>query len=55
MDAEKMKDEARAKIIWGETAESVVAYLQAQGLGDKEALALVVTLQRERAASIRMS
>lgn len=45
--------EARAKVTWGESSESVFAYLQSQGLGDKEALPLLEMLLAERAAQIR--
>lgn len=45
--------EARAKVIWGESPESVFSYLQAKGLGDKEAGELLSALLGERVAHIR--
>lgn len=45
--------DARAKIIWGESPEKVRMFLQAQGVGDQEALALIEACIKERAASIR--
>jgi hypothetical protein len=45
--------EARAEITWGKSPEQVLAMLQAKGVGDKDALALIEELMKERAASIR--
>jgi len=45
--------DARAKIIWGESPEKVLAFLQMKGVGDKDAFALIEELVAERAASIR--
>jgi hypothetical protein len=45
--------DARAKIIWGESPEKVLTFLQSKGVGDKEAFGLIEELQKERAASIR--
>jgi hypothetical protein len=45
--------DARAKIIWGDRPEKVLSFLQAKGVGDKDALALLEELVKERAASIR--
>jgi hypothetical protein len=45
--------EARAKIVWGESSAKVLAFLQTKGVGDKDALALIEELMKERAASIR--
>jgi hypothetical protein len=45
--------EAQAKIVWGESSEKVLAYLQTKGVGDKQASALIEELMKERAASIR--
>ena len=46
--------EARAKVTWGESSESVLAYLQAQGLGDREALPLLQELLGERRRQLRV-
>jgi hypothetical protein len=45
--------EARAEIIWGRPPNQVLELLQAKGVGDKDALALIADLLKERAASIR--
>ena len=45
--------EARAKVTWGESSEAVLAYLQSQGLGDKDALLLLQELLDERTAQLR--
>jgi hypothetical protein len=45
--------EARAKIIWGESTQKVLTYLQSKSVGDKEASVLLEDLMKERAASIR--
>ena len=45
--------DARAKIVWGESPEKVLAFLQSKSVGDKDAFELIEELQKERAASIR--
>jgi len=53
MELEKLATEARAKIIWGESLERVRQYLQTNGVGEKQASALLATFQEERQAAIR--
>jgi hypothetical protein len=53
MQTEQIIRESRAKIMWGEPRQSVFEYMQASGLGDKEASAYLDALFRERAADIR--
>jgi hypothetical protein len=55
MKPEEAKIEARAKIIWGEPPEKVLAFLQENGLGDKDAFSLLSELKKERAGNIRSS
>ena len=55
MKTEEAKIEARAKIIWGEPPEKVLAFLQENGFGDKDAFALLSEFKKERAANIRSS
>jgi hypothetical protein len=45
--------DARAKIVWGESPEKVMPFLQAKGIGHKDALALIAELAKDRADSIR--
>ena len=45
--------DARAKIIWGESPEKVLAFLQSKSVGDKDAFELIEELMKERADSIR--
>jgi hypothetical protein len=52
-DRNQVIQEARAKIIWGDEPETVVRYLQINGLGYDEAWDHVDAMLRERAASIR--
>lgn len=51
--AETIVVDARAKIIWGESPEKVLAFLQSKNVGDKAALELIDALLKERDASIR--
>ena len=53
MQTEQIIRECRAKIMWGEPRNSVMEYMQANGLGDKDAAAYLDALFRERAADIR--
>ena len=53
MNTETILREARAKIIWGEPRQSVLEYMQASGLGDKDANDYLDSLFRERADDIR--
>ena len=53
MQTEQLIRECRAKIIWGEPRNSVFEYMQANGLGDKDASAYLDALFRERATDIR--
>jgi hypothetical protein len=41
--------------MWGDSPESVVAFLQENGVGDKDAFALVASFQIERASGVRNS
>jgi hypothetical protein len=38
VDLDKVEQQARAKIMWGESMEQVVAYLTVQGLGRSQAM-----------------
>lgn len=53
MEREQLESDARAKIIWGDSADGVVGELVAQGLPTEEALAIITAIQRERNAMIR--
>jgi hypothetical protein len=53
MNIEHLIRDARAKIMWGESRESVFEYLQQNGVGDKDALAYIDALFRARATDIR--
>ena len=53
MDTEKLITEARAKIIWGESAESVRDYLTSNGLPDPEADEQIKAFNLERNREIR--
>lgn len=55
MTHEEARIEARAKIIWGETRESVSLFLRARDYGEKETAALLAELDQERSATIRSS
>jgi len=53
MDPEKARAEARAKMIWGDSPESVASYLRMQGFSKEEAEALVRDLVKERKSAVR--
>jgi len=53
MNLEKIETDARAKIFWGESPESVLAELQSKGLGSRDALEMIEAIKKERQASIR--
>ena len=53
MNLEKIETDARAKIFWGESPESVLSELQSKGLGSREALEMIEAIKKERQASIR--
>lgn len=55
MTPDEAKREARAKIIWGDSRETVTAFLQGHGFGEKEILELLADFDRERASVIRSS
>lgn len=55
MLARSIEIEARSRIMWGDSPASVMAFLQENGVGDKDASSLVATFQKERAKSIRES
>jgi hypothetical protein len=52
---EKLQDEARAKIFWGDSAATVSAYLMSQGFKEEEATETVEAILVERAASVKAS
>jgi hypothetical protein len=53
VDLDKVEKEARTKIMWGDSAEQVAAYLTVQGLNRSEAMELAQKLFQERAAIVR--
>jgi len=53
IDLEKAEQEARAKIMWGDSMEQVAAYLTVQGLNRSEAAELAYKVFRERSAIVR--
>ena len=53
MNADKIAVEARARIIWGEPASSVRAYLISNGVPNLEADAKVMEFQSERTRELR--
>ena len=53
MNIEHLVRDARAKIMWGESRESVLEYFQQNGVGDKDAIMYIDALFRARAADIR--
>jgi hypothetical protein len=53
MDTEKLITEARAKIIWGEPAESVRVFLTSNGMSGSEADELIKAFNLERNREIR--
>jgi len=52
---EKLQDEARAKIFWGDSPATVSAYLMSQGFNQEEATKTIEAILVERAASVRSS
>jgi hypothetical protein len=55
MTQDEARIEARAKIIWGESKESVSAFLQTHGFGEQDTLSLLAEFDQERATAIRSS
>jgi hypothetical protein len=53
LDLDKAEKEVRAKIMWGESPEQVIAYLTVQGLSRPEATELTQKIFRERTAIVR--
>jgi hypothetical protein len=53
IDRDKAEKEARAKIMWGDSAEQVASYLTVQGLGRDEAVEIAQGIFQERAAIVR--
>jgi len=53
VDPDQAEFEARAKISWGESPESVLQYLMIQRFSHEEASALVAEMCRERLAAVR--
>ena len=53
MNIENLIRDARAKVTWGESRESVLDFFQQNGVGDKDAISYIDALFRERAADIR--
>jgi hypothetical protein len=52
-DRTQSEQEARAKVSWGDPPEAVTSFLMIQGFGYEEASALVQSMFKERAATIR--
>jgi hypothetical protein len=52
---EQLEHEARAKIFWGEEADSVLKYLRMNGISLEEADAIVDSLIAERHSALRAS
>jgi len=52
---EKLQDEARAKIFWGDEPETVTDFLTQNGIAVEEAKAIVSGICLERTASVRSS
>ncbi|HEY1172125.1 MAG TPA: hypothetical protein VGH19_12195 [Verrucomicrobiae bacterium] len=50
---ERIENEARAKMTWGESPESVMTYIQLQGVEAADALVMMDSLKKERAANVR--
>jgi hypothetical protein len=50
---EKLESEARAKIFWGDSPESVLAYVQSQGFTKEEAEATIHGIVQERIESLK--
>jgi hypothetical protein len=55
MNARSAEIEARSRIMWGDSLESVLAFLEEHGFSDKDALEIIAGFQRERARGIRES
>jgi hypothetical protein len=53
VDHEQAKHEARAKTMWGDSAEKVTSYLMIQGFSHQEASELVQVLSAERKVAVR--
>lgn len=53
MDREKGEQEARARIMWGDSMEQVAAYLTIRGLNRSEAAEIAYKVSKERAAIVR--
>ncbi|HSI09506.1 MAG: hypothetical protein ACAH89_07165 [Rariglobus sp.] len=53
MDIQNLIRNARAKIMWGESRQSVLEYLQQNEIGDKDAIGYIDALFQARAADIR--
>jgi hypothetical protein len=53
MDREKAEQEAKAKIMWGDSMEEVAAYLTVKGLNRSEAAEIAYKVSRERTAIVR--
>jgi hypothetical protein len=52
---EKLQDEARAKIFWGDSPATVSAYLMSQGFNQEEATTTIEAILVERAESVKSS
>ncbi|HTR41818.1 MAG TPA: hypothetical protein VMH87_09410 [Pseudomonadales bacterium] len=50
---EKAEEEARAKIMWGDSMEEVAAYLTVKGLNRSEAAEIAYKVSKERTAIVR--
>ncbi len=48
MDLEKLVADARAQLIWGEPRERILQNLRNNGIGEKQAAALVTNLEEEK-------
>ena len=53
IDREKAEQEAKAKIMWGDSMEEVAAYLTVKGLHRSEAAEIAYQAYKERAAIVR--
>lgn len=53
VDADQAEHEARAKISWGDSPPSVIAYLKVQGFSAEDAAAMVQEMYAERTTTIR--
>ena len=53
IDCDSVETEARAKILWGESREEVIAFMVVQGIDRVEATEFVDELLNERAQEIR--